>query len=485
MRGLNEECGVFGIWGHPEASNVTYFGLHSLQHRGQEGGGIVSNDKQVLRGYRDLGLISEVFRDKKKLEKLLGSSAIGHVRYATSGSNNIQNIQPFLFHFYDMSVGICHNGNLINAKTLRRELEQDGAIFHSSSDTEVLIHLIRRSKEQGFKAQLKDSLRQIKGGFTYLVLTKDTMYGAVDPNSLRPLAIGKMKNGAYVAASETCAIDVVGAEFVCNVGAGELVIIDDKGIRIEKYTEDTKVAIAAMEYVYFARPDSNIAGVNVHTARKRTGRRLAIEQPAPDADMVIGVPNSSLSAASGYAEESGLPYEMGLIKNQYVARTFIQPTQELREQGVRMKLSAVKGVVSGKSIVLVDDSIVRGTTSKRIVQLLKEAGAREVHVRISAPPLIFPSFYGIDISTTEELIAANKTQDEICEIIGADSLGYLSEDGLIESIGLDYDAPYTGLCMDCFNGDYSAGLYDYEEDYLKSMTNIQKKFLQERGKNNE
>ena len=240
-----------------------------------------------------------------------------------------------------------------------------------------------------------------------------------------------------------------------------------------------------MEYVYFARPDSNIAGVNVHTARKTTGRRLAIEQPAPNADMVIGVPNSSLSAASGYAEESGLPYEMGLIKNQYVARTFIQPTQELREQGVRMKLSAVKGVVSGKSIVLVDDSIVRGTTSKRIVQLLKEAGAREVHVRISAPPLIFPSFYGIDISTTEELIAANKTQDEICEIIGADSLGYLSEDGLIESIGLDYDAPYTGLCMDCFNGDYSAGLYDYEEDYLKSMTDIQKKFLQERGKNNE
>ena len=485
MRGLNEECGVFGIWGHPEASNVTYFGLHSLQHRGQEGGGIVSNDKEVLRGHRDLGLISEVFRDKKKLENLLGSSAIGHVRYATSGSNNIQNIQPFLFHFYDMSVGICHNGNLINAKTLRRELEQDGAIFHSSSDTEVLIHLIRRSKEKGFKAQLKDALCKIKGGFTYLVLTKDTMYGAVDPNSLRPLAIGKMKNGAYVAASETCAIDVVGAEFVCNVGAGELVIIDDKGIRIEKYTEDTKVAIAAMEYVYFARPDSNIAGVNVHTARKRTGRRLAIEQPAPDADMVIGVPNSSLSAASGYAEESGLPYEMGLIKNQYVARTFIQPTQELREQGVRMKLSAVKGVVSGKSIVLVDDSIVRGTTSKRIVQLLKEAGAREVHVRISAPPLIFPSFYGIDISTTEELIAANKTQDEICEIIGADSLGYLSEDGLIESIGLDYDAPYTGLCVDCFNGDYSAGLYDYEEDYLKSMTNIQKKFLQERGKNNE
>ena len=482
MRSLNEECGVFGIWGHPEASNVTYFGLHSLQHRGQEGAGIVSKEGTKLRGHRDLGLVSEVFRDKEKLERLVGESAIGHVRYATSGSNSIQNIQPFLFHFYDMSVGICHNGNLINAKTLKKELEQQGAIFHSSSDTEVLIHLIRRSKKETFKEQLKESLNTIKGGFTYLVLTENTLYGAVDPNSFRPLAIGKMKNGAYVTASETCALDIVGAEFVCNVGAGELVSINDEGIRIEKYTEDTQVAIAAMEYVYFARPDSNIAGINVHSARKRTGRTLAKEQPTPDADMVIGVPNSSLSAASGYAEESGLPYEMGLIKNQYVARTFIQPTQELREQGVRMKLSAVRGVVQGKSIVLVDDSIVRGTTSKRIVQLLKEAGAREVHVRIACPPLMFPSFYGIDISTTQELISANKTNEEICEIIGADSLGFLSEQGLIDSIGLNYDAPYTGLCMECYNGDYSAGLYDYEESYVNSMTDIQKQFLKERGR---
>ena len=482
MRSLNEECGVFGIWGHPEASNVTYFGLHSLQHRGQEGAGIVSKEGTKLRGHRDLGLVSEVFRDKEKLERLVGNSAIGHVRYATSGSNSIQNIQPFLFHFYDMSVGICHNGNLINAKTLRKELEQQGAIFHSSSDTEVLIHLIRRSKKETFKEQLKDSLNTIKGGFTYLVLTENTLYGAVDPNSFRPLAIGKMKNGAYVTASETCALDIVGAEFVCNVGAGELVAINDEGIRIEKYTEDTQVAIAAMEYVYFARPDSNIAGINVHSARKRTGRTLAKEQPTPDADMVIGVPNSSLSAASGYAEESGLPYEMGLIKNQYVARTFIQPTQELREQGVRMKLSPVRGVVQGKSIVLVDDSIVRGTTCKRIVKMLKEAGAREVHVRIACPPILFPSFYGIDISTTEELISANKTNDEVCEIIGADSLGFLSEQGLIDSIGLDYDAPYSGLCMECYNGDYSAGLYDYEESYVNSMTDIQKEFLKERGR---
>ena len=482
MRSLNEECGVFGIWGHPEASNVTYFGLHSLQHRGQEGAGIVSKEGTKLRGHRDLGLVSEVFRDKEKLERLVGNSAIGHVRYATSGSNSIQNIQPFLFHFYDMSVGICHNGNLINAKTLRKELEQQGAIFHSSSDTEVLIHLIRRSKKETFKEQLKESLNTIKGGFTYLVLNENTLYGAVDPNSFRPLAIGKMKNGAYVTASETCALDIVGAEFVCNVGAGELVSINDEGIRIEKYTEDTQVAIAAMEYVYFARPDSNIAGINVHSARKRTGRTLAKEQPTPDADMVIGVPNSSLSAASGYAEESGLPYEMGLIKNQYVARTFIQPTQELREQGVRMKLSPVRGVVQGKSIVLVDDSIVRGTTCKRIVKMLKEAGAREVHVRIACPPILFPSFYGIDISTTEELISANKTNDEVCEIIGADSLGFLSEQGLIDSIGLNYDAPYSGLCMECYNGDYSAGLYDYEESYVNSMTDIQKEFLKERGR---
>ena len=482
MRSLNEECGVFGIWGHPEASNVTYFGLHSLQHRGQEGAGIVSKEGTKLRGHRDLGLVSEVFRDKEKLERLVGNSAIGHVRYATSGSNSIQNIQPFLFHFYDMSVGICHNGNLINAKTLRKELEQQGAIFHSSSDTEVLIHLIRRSKKETFKEQLKESLNTIKGGFTYLVLTENTLYGAVDPNSFRPLAIGKMKNGAYVTASETCALDIVGAEFVCNVGAGELVAINDEGIRIEKYTEDTQVAIAAMEYVYFARPDSNIAGINVHSARKRTGRTLAKEQPTPDADMVIGVPNSSLSAASGYAEESGLPYEMGLIKNQYVARTFIQPTQELREQGVRMKLSPVRGVVQGKSIVLVDDSIVRGTTCKRIVKMLKEAGAREVHVRIACPPILFPSFYGIDISTTQELISANKTNEEICEIIGADSLGFLSEQGLIDSIGLNYDAPYSGLCMECYNGDYSAGLYDYEESYVNSMTDIQIQFLKERGR---
>lgn len=477
MRGINEECGVFGIWNHTDASKLTYFGLHSLQHRGQEGAGIISSDGENLYSYRNIGLVSEVFKNKEIISDLKGNIAIGHVRYATAGDNSIRNVQPFLFDFYDMSVGICHNGNLINAKSLRNELEKQGAIFHSSSDTEVLIHLIRRSKKNSFEEQLKESLTKIKGGFTYLVMLKDTLYGAVDRNSLRPLVIGKTKNGAFVMASETCAIDTIGADFVCNVKAGQLAVINKDGLKIENYIEPDRISIAAMEYVYFARPDSNIVGVNVHTARKRTGMTLAKECPAPNSDIVVGVPNSSLSAASGYAEASGLPYEMGLIKNQYIARTFIQPTQELREQGVRMKLSAVKGVVSGKKVVMVDDSIVRGTTCRRIVKLLKEAGALEVHVRIASPPFVFPSFYGIDISKTEELIAANKSLEEIREMIGADSLGYLSEKGLIDSIGLKFDAPYNGLCMDCFNGDYSAGLYDYEEDFLNSMTDIQREFL--------
>ncbi len=476
-KSLNEECGVFGIWGDPSASQLTYFGLHSLQHRGQEGAGIVSCDNGKLLVHRNLGLISEVFKNGDDLKRLSGDRAIGHVRYSTSGQNSIENVQPFLYHFYDLDIAICHNGNLVNAKSLRRNLEEDGAIFHSTSDTEVLIHLIRRSQKDTLINKIKESLNLVKGGFTYVLMTDEKMFGAVDANSLRPLVIGLLPNGAYVMASETCAIDTIGAEFVRNVNAGELAIIDRNGLTIEKYTEDTSISIAAMEYIYFARPDSNIAGVNVHTARKRMGKRLALESPMVNADIVIGVPNSSLSAASGFAEESGIPYEMGLIKNQYVGRTFIQPTQELRELGAKMKLSAVKGVVQGKIVVMVDDSIVRGTTSKRIVTLLKEAGAEEVHVRIASPPLMYPSFYGIDISKSAELIAARMTVFEMCESIGADSLSFLSQEGLIDSIGLKFDSPYSGLCMDSFNGDYPAGLYDYEEDYLKNMTEIQKENL--------
>lgn len=468
VKSLNEECGIFGVWGHPDAACVTYFGLHSLQHRGQEGAGIVSNDNGKLYGYRELGLLSEVFKDDRQLTQLKGSAAIGHVRYATAGNGSVDNIQPFLFKFYDCSVGLAHNGNLTNACSLRTELERDGAIFHSNSDTEILMHLIRRSKKSNWLDQLKEALNQVKGGFAYILMRQDCMIAALDPNGFRPLAIGKMKNGAYVVASETCALEVSGAEFIRDVQPGEIIIINDEGVKIEHFTKDTQHAICSMEYVYFARPDSNIAGVNVHTARKNMGRNLAKEAPV-EADMVIGVPNSSLSAASGYAEASGIPYELGLVKNQYVARTFIQPTQELREQGVRMKLSAVRGVVAGKKVIMVDDSIVRGTTSRRIVDLLKEAGAKEVHVRIASPPLKYPCFYGIDIQTRKELIAANHSIEEIRQVIGADSLSYLSEDGLIDAIGLNFDAPYGGLCMAYFNGDYPTPLYDYEEKYQASL----------------
>ncbi|MDT2960180.1 amidophosphoribosyltransferase [Enterococcus casseliflavus] len=468
VKSLNEECGVFGVWGHPDAARVTYFGLHSLQHRGQEGAGIVTNDAGKLNGHRDLGLLAEVFSDERVLQRLTGEAAIGHVRYATAGNGSVDNIQPFLFKFFDQQIGLAHNGNLTNAKSLRKSLEKAGAIFHSNSDTEILMHLIRRSEEPLFMDRVKEALNQVKGGFAYLLLTENAMIAALDPNGFRPLSIGKMVNGAYVVASETCALEVIGAEFIRDVRPGEVVIIDDAGIQIEQYTQEVQPAICSMEFIYFARPDSNIAGVNVHRARKNMGRRLAQEAPI-EADMVIGVPNSSLSAASGYAEASGIPYELGLVKNQYIARTFIQPTQELREQGVRMKLSAVRGVVEGKRVILVDDSIVRGTTSRRIVQLLKEAGAKEVHVRIGSPPLRYPCFYGIDIQTRKELIAAKYTEAEISEKIEADSLAFLSEDGLIEAIGLDFDAPYSGLCMAYFNGDYPTPLYDYEENYLASL----------------
>ena len=468
VKSLNEECGVFGIWGHPDAAKLTYFGLHSLQHRGQEGAGILANDQGTLRRHRDTGLLSEVFRNPLNLEKLTGSSAIGHVRYATAGEASVDNIQPFLFRFQDTQFGLAHNGNLTNAQSLKSELEKNGAIFSSTSDSEILAHLIRRSHNPSFMGKIKEALNTVKGGFAYLMLFEDKLIAAMDPNGFRPLSIGKMANGALVVSSETCAFEVIGAEWIRDVHPGELVIFDENGITYDRYTDDTQLAICSMEYIYFARPDSNIQGVNVHTARKRMGAQLAREFKN-QADIVVGVPNSSLSAAMGFAEESGLPNEMGLIKNQYVQRTFIQPTQELREQGVRMKLSAVSGVVKGKRVVMIDDSIVRGTTSRRIVKLLKEAGATEVHVAIASPALAYPCFYGIDIQSREELIAANHTVEETCEIIGADSLTYLSVEGLIDSIGIDTDAPNGGLCVAYFDGKYPTPLYDYEERYLESL----------------
>ncbi|WP_195405168.1 amidophosphoribosyltransferase [Streptococcus constellatus] len=468
VKSLNEECGVFGIWGHPQAAQVTYFGLHSLQHRGQEGAGILTNDAGKLIRHRDTGLISEVFKNPANLEKLTGQAAIGHVRYATAGEASIDNIQPFHFKFYDMEFGLAHNGNLTNTKTLKKELEHNGAIFSSSSDTEILAHLIRCSHNPSFMGKVKEALNTVKGGFAYLLMMEDKLIAALDPNGFRPLSIGKMANGAIVVSSETCAFEVVGAEWIRDVKPGEVVIIDNSGIQYDTYTTNTQLAICSMEYIYFARPDSNIHGVNVHTARKRMGAQLAREFKH-EADIVVGVPNSSLSAAMGFAEESGLPNEMGLIKNQYTQRTFIQPTQELREQGVRMKLSAVSGVVKGKRVVMIDDSIVRGTTSRRIVQLLKEAGATEVHVAIASPPLKYPCFYGIDIQTRRELIAANHSVEETRQIIGADSLTYLSIDGLIDSIGLETNAPNGGLCVAYFDGEYPTPIYDYEKDYRRSL----------------
>lgn len=478
-RSLNEECGIFGIWGHPQANQLTYFGLHSLQHRGQEGAGITTaSDKNGFCNFRGKGLLSQVFKNDEDLVRLVGDRAIGHVRYSTSGSaSSLNNIQPFLFKFHDQTISLAHNGNLTNARSLRKELEEQGAVFHSSSDSEVLVHLIRHSHLATFEAKLKSALNRLHGGFNYVLLTDNCLIGITDPFSFRPLALGKMKNGAYVLASETCALHSIGAIFEMNIPAGHYVVIDNSGYQLYSYTTHTQVAIESMEYIYFARPDSDIAGVNVHSARKKMGEILAQEAPCPQADIVIGVPNSSLSAASGYAEAAGLPFEMGLVKNQYVARTFIEPTQELREQGVRKKLSAVIGVVKDRSIVLVDDSIVRGTTSKRIVKILKEAGAKEVHVRISSPPLRFPSFYGIDMSTSSELLAASRTIQEMVEYLQCDSLGFMSVDGLIEAIGLNYDAPYNGLCVDVFTGDYPSPLGDYREGFEASLTEIQKQIL--------
>ncbi|MEJ6348845.1 amidophosphoribosyltransferase [Holzapfeliella sp. He02] len=468
IKSLNEECGVFGIWGsHPDdTASLIYHGLHSLQHRGQEGAGmVVTDDQRMMHRMRDLGLISNVFADQEQFKTLKGSIGVGHVRYATAGSHGLKNIQPFIFHldnFTDFS--LAHNGNLTNADTLKKQLQDKGAVFHSDSDSEILGQLIKISQKENFLDRLKEALQQIEGGFAFLLSTEDTLIAALDRNGFRPLVIGQREDGSYVIASETCALDQVHATYVRDVEPGEVVIINQDGITTDHFTTDTNLTICSMEYIYFARPDSVIRNVSVHEARKRMGALCAKENPV-DADVVVGVQNSALSAAGGYAEGSGIPYDMGLIKNQYVARTFIEPTQEKRENGVSMKLSAVRSVVKDKRVVLVDDSIVRGTTIKYIVKLIRDAGAKEVHVRIGSPALKFPCFYGIDIQTTQELIAANHSVEEIKEIIDADSLGYLSVEGLIEAINLKSDNDYHGLCTAYFDGHYPTPLYDYQAEF--------------------
>ena len=398
-----------------------------------------------------MGLVKEVF-DKDKLESLQGSMSIGHVRYSTSGDSRLTNAQPLVFKYREGNLAIATNGNIVNEPKLRRELEMEGSIFQTTSDTEVIAHLIARSPKD-FVEAAKDALQRLVGGFAFLLMTNDKLLVASDPNGLRPLTMGRLGD-AYIFTSETCALEVIGAEAIRDVAPGELLILDRNGLREERYTEAGRKALCAMEYIYFSRPDSDLNGSNLHSARKRMGSKMALESFV-DADVVTGVPDSSISAAIGYAEQTGIPYELGLIKNKYTGRTFIQPSQELREQGVKMKLSAVRRVVEGKRVVMIDDSIVRGTTSRRIVNLLREAGATEVHVRITSPPFKNPCFYGIDTPDRRELIASEKSVEEICREINADSLSFLSPEGLISAIGgYDEQSHKGGLCMACFDNDY-------------------------------
>jgi len=458
-RELNEECGVFGVWGVPHAAEVTYYGLHSLQHRGQEGCGIVSvNEEGQLHRIKGLGLVTEVF-NTDNLSTLKGDMAIGHVRYSTQGGGGIENVQPFLFRHNSGDFALVHNGNVVNSAQLRKYLEDRGSLFQSTSDSEILAHLIKKEPVERNSPRIypiMEALNMIEGAFAFIIMTQNRIYAIRDKYGLRPLSIGRIGDG-YVISSETCTFSTIGAEFVRDVEPGEIVTIDHHGIRSRMYSEYQRHAMCAMEFIYFARPDSDIEGCNVHTFRKESGKILFRESHV-DADIVIGVPDSSLSAASGYAEASGLPNEMGLIKNKYIGRTFIQPSQEMRDKGVKMKLSPVLSIVRGKRIILVDDSIVRGTTSLRIVRMLREAGATEVHMRISSPMIKNPCFYGVDMSTKEELLCSHRTLEEARQAIEADSLAFLSEEGLFEA------GRRSDLCLACFSGKYPTALYSSIEE---------------------
>ncbi len=456
---LHEECGVFGIYGSPEAAGITYYALHALQHRGQEGCGIVCAEGDQLRYIKGPGLVNNVF-DEDRLSTLQGSIAIGQVLYTTAGGGGVENIQPIVFRHSTGDFAISYNGNLVNAARLKKYLEAKGNLFLTTSDCEILANLIKKDTSQGPQERIhaiKDALNMVEGAFAFLIMTGKRIYACRDKYGLKPLSLGRLKDGSWVVASETCAFEVVGAEFVRDVEPGEIVTIDHHGIRSNHFSAYKHHKMCSMEYIYFARPDSDIDGCNVHAFRKESGRLLYKEAPA-DADIVIGVPDSSLSAAIGYAEESGIPYEMGLVKSKYIARTFIQPSQSMREKGVRMKLSAVRGIVSGKRVVMVDDSIVRGTTSARIVRMLKEAGAKEVHVRIASPAMKHPCFYGVDTSTYEELISANYNVEQVRDIIGADSLAFLSSKSLMKA------GDRKELCMACFDGNYPTDLYQTDEE---------------------
>ncbi len=442
-------CGIFGIYGHPNAAEISHLGLYSLQHRGQESAGIVTSSRDgAPRATKTLGLISEGLK-VNEIAEMDGDVAIGHTRYSTAGSSTIENAQPMLARFRDGHIALAHNGNLINATEMRRDLEDAGSIFTSTMDSEVLMHRIARSNAATPEGKLADALCDVEGAYSIVVTIGDTLLAARDPRGWRPLVIGKLGD-SYVFASESCALDIVGASTVREVERGEIVAVDREGLRSSKPLPAKESRRCVFEYVYFARPDSRVFGGSVDRARRNLGRRLAREQPASGADFVFSVPDSSNSAALGYAEESKLPFELALIRNHYVGRTFIQPTQAGRDAKVKVKYNAVREVLDGRSVVMVDDSIVRGTTTRGLVAMVRAAGAREVHMRVSSSPITGPCYYGIDTPNREELIAANMTVDQIAGVLGVDSLGYLSLDGMLESAP---DGP-DGFCHACFSGDY-------------------------------
>ena len=442
---FHEECGVFGVFGHPEAANLTYLGLYALQHRGQEGAGICSSDGKQLYIEKAMGLVADIFHEKR-LKKLPGDIAIGHNRYSTAGSSILKNVQPIVANFALGSLALAHNGNIVNANELRKVLEGDGAIFQSSSDSEVIVHLIAHSKGASFNERVVQALKEVKGAFSLLVLREKELIAARDPYGVRPLCLGEV-DGAYVVASETCALDLISAKYIRDIEPGEVVTINASGITSHRVLSSTRRAFCVFEFIYFSRPDSSIfGGLNVNGIRKEFGRQLARESGV-DADVVIPVPDSGVPAALGFSEESGIPFDFGLIRNHYVGRTFIEPKQSIRHFGVKIKLNPVRKLIEGKRVLVIDDSIVRGTTSKKIVKMLREnGGAREVHLRISSPPTVMPCFYGIDTPTRQELIASSHDVEETRRYVTADTLAYLSLEGLLGIVPDSVD--YCSACFD-------------------------------------
>ena len=457
---LREECGVFGIFGYPEAANLAYLGIYALQHRGQESAGIASSDGVRVRTHRGMGYVADVF-DEHVLATLPGHAAIGHVRYSTAGDSDMLNAQPLLIDCTHGQIAVCHNGNLVNASELRNQLVKQGSIFQTTSDTEVILHLYAKSQARPAEQAIIESLLQVTGAYSLVVLTSDRLIAARDPHGFRPLALGRLGNG-YIVCSETCAMDLIGATYERDVQPGEVIVISDQGMRSFTPAPSQPLAHCVFEHVYFSRPDSVVFGSSVNEVRTAFGRQLARESAVP-ADVVVPVPDSGVCAALGYAEEANIPFRMGLIRNHYVGRTFIEPQQSIRHFGVRVKLNPVRELLKGKRVVLLDDSIVRGTTSRKIVKMVRAAGASEVHMRISCPPTISPCFYGVDTPRRTELIAATHTQDEVRKYLGADTLAYLSLEGMLASVG-DTRAAY---CTSCYTGNYPVAFPRDRENYLQ------------------